>query len=229
MLRPSIGKLLPLLLLSLPTIVAAGEAWEDCEEFWCPTHDTPAGSRMKCHSGKMWPDVARPCAPSEPCIHRYYTQHYWPNPYRWQDRGSVRAYLEAQRTSGWVTMTTLYESHFDPETNELNDAGRMHLEWIMIHAPQNRRTTFVQADRNSQVNQTRLASVQAAAGEFWGAASGCPVMLRVCQQYGAPAQEVDLVRRAYLASWPTPRIPTHSSGQASNLGGKSLDAGEGGP
>jgi hypothetical protein len=122
----------------------------------------------------------------------------------------------------------LYDAHFDESTSELNEAGLLHLKWIMIHAPVNRRTTYVQAADNARINQTRLASVQTAANDLLGN-HGCPVMLRVCQQYGASAQEVDLVRRAYLASWPVPRIPVHSSGQASNLGGKSLDAGEGGP
>jgi hypothetical protein len=223
--------LLPVVLLTVSAVSSATDpcaAGDECEEFWYPTHDSPPGSRMKCHAGKIWPDVARPCGPSEPCIHRYHTAHYWPNPYRWQDRGSVRAYLEAQRSAGWMTATTLYESHFDEVTNELNQAGLLHLKWIMIHAPVSRRTTYVQAADSASVNQIRLASVQTAATDLLGN-HGCPVMLRVCQQYGAPAQEVDLVRRAYLASWPTPRIPVHSSGQANNLGGKSLDAGEGGP
>lgn len=228
MLRQACVWLVPVVLLAVPFPLHAGDACAECEEFWYPTHDSLPGSRVHCHSGKVWPDVARPCAPSEPCIHRYYTAHYWPNPHRWEDRGSVRAYLEAERSAGWVTATTLYDSHFDPNTNELNQAGKIQLKWIMVHAPANRRSTFVQATDDGRINQVRLASVQSAAGNLLGA-GGCPVMLRVCQQYGASAQEVDLVRRAYLSSWPTPRIPTHSSGQANNLGGKSLEAGEGGP
>lgn len=230
MLRTTLLALLPLVWLSAGSIGFAGSC-DDCdpEEFWYPECDSLPGSRMKCHGGKVWPPyVARPTGCSEPCLHRYHTAHYWPDPYRWQDRGSVRAALEAQRSAGWMTATTLYASHFDEETNELNQAGMVHLRWILIHVPPSRRTTWVQAGETAPVSQMRLASVKSAAASIFGNDSP-PVMLRVCEQYGGSAQEVDLVRRAYLSSWPVPRIPYKSSGQASNLGGKSLDAGESGP
>lgn len=231
MLRKSMLALVPLTLLAVGTPVSAldREACDEAGEFWYPECDSVPGSRVKCHSGKQWPPyVARPCGPSEPFMHRYHTAHYWPDPYRWQDRASVRTHLEAQRSAGWMTTTTLYEQHFDPETNELNQAGKVHLRWILLHVPPNRRTTWVQAGETADVSRTRLASVKNATASVFGPEAPA-VMLRVCEPYGAPAQEVDLVRRAYLSSWPVPRLPTKSSGQANNLGGKSLDAGEGGP
>jgi hypothetical protein len=232
MLRKSILALLPLVGLSTGTLATADD-YDDCHdevaEFWYPENDSLPGSRMRCHAGKTWPGyAARPCAPSEPFIHRYHTAHYWPDPYRWQDRGVVRSSIEAQRAAGWMTATTLYAQHFNPETNELNESGRLHLRWILIHVPHNRRTTWVQAGDVAQVSQMRLASVKSATSEIFGN-DRPPVMLRVCEPLGTPAQEIDMVRRAYLSSWPVPRIASKSSGQASNLGGKSLDAGESGP
>lgn len=235
MLRKSPFALLPLAALSLgpmlsisPSAASAGDHCDEVEEFWFPQCDSPPGSRARCHSGKMWPVDARPSPPSEPFIHRYHTAHYWPSPYKWQDRSSIRAHIEAQRAAGWMTATTLYEQHFDADTGELNQSGMVHLRWILLHVPPNRRTTWVQAGLTPQQSQARVASVQLAAADIFG--SDCPpVMLRVCEPYGAPAQEVDMVRRSYLASWPVPRLATKSSGTANNLGGKSLDAGEGGP
>jgi hypothetical protein len=227
MLRKSSLALLPLTLLSIGSWLSAGHPADEVEEFWWPQCDSLPGSRMKCHGGKQWPTVARPCGPSEPFAHRYHTNHYWPNPYRWNDRGSVRARIEACSSSGWMTATTLYEQHFDPETNLINEAGKIHLRWILMHTPSSRRTTFVQAGDAPVVSQTRQASAQAASAEILGEA--CPIVLRVCQPLGTPAQEVDLIRRAYLSSWPVPRIATQSSGSASSGGGSSLDAGEGGP
>jgi hypothetical protein len=230
MLRKSILALLPLVWLSTgPQTFALDDECCDPAEFWYPECDSLPGSRMRCHGGKMWPAyVARPNGCSEPFWHRYHTEHYWPDPYRWQDRSSVRTYLEAQRSAGWMTATTLYAQHFDPDTNELNQSGKIHLRWIQIHVPPNRRTTWVQAGEVAQVSQMRLASVKNATAAVFG--NDCPpVILRVCEPYGGSAQEVDLVRRAYLSSWPVPRIPVKSSGQANNLGGKSLDAGESGP
>lgn len=233
MLRTSMLALLPLAALSIGSPLLAGDcsncsAADEVGEFWYPEYDSVPGSRVKCHSGKYWPAyTTRPTGCPEPFIHRYHTAHYWPDPYRWENRGQVRAAIETQRTQGWMTATTLYEQHFDPDTQELNQSGRVHLRWIMLHVPPSRRTTWVQAGETPEVSQTRVASVRTASAGIFG--DNCPVMLRVCEAYGASAQEVDLVRRAYLASWPVPRIATSSSGKAANLGGKSLDAGESGP
>jgi hypothetical protein len=200
MFRKASLALVPASLLSLSGILAAGDS-----EFWCPEDDSLPGVRVQYHSGKQWPLEPRPCAPKEPCIHRYHTAHYWPDPYRWQDRVSVRMHAAAQAAAGWTTNTTLYEQHFDPETNELNEAGYVHLRWILLYAPPQRRMPWVQAGDTPQISEIRLASAQAAASAISGGAA-CPVSLRVCQPYGGSAQEVDLVRRAYLSSIPNPRI-----------------------
>jgi uncharacterized protein (DUF433 family) len=91
MLRTSFLALLPLVVLSCGSLLVAGDAaCDECGEFWYPTHDSLPGSRVYCHAGKQWPAYdARSCAPSEPFAHRYHTNHYWPDPYRWQDRSSV--------------------------------------------------------------------------------------------------------------------------------------------
>jgi hypothetical protein len=63
----------------------------------------------------------------------------------------------------------------------------------------------VQTADTQEMNQTRLASVQAAATDMVG--PNCPaIVLRVCQPYGGSAQEVDLIRRSYLESIPIPRV-----------------------
>jgi len=221
MFRKASLALVPVSLLSLAGFLMAGDM-----EYWCPENDSLPGARVKYHSGKQWPLEPRPCAPEEPCIHRYHTAHYWPDPYRWQDRVSVRTHLGLQASAGWMTNTTLYEQHFDPETQELNDAGRMHLRWILLYAPPQRRTPWVQAGDTAQISEVRLASAQAAVNEIASGAAcpPCPVSLRICQPYGGAAQEVDLVRRAYLSSIPNPRISyvpqngssTGNSGGASN-------------
>jgi len=223
MLRTASLALVPVSLLSLAGIISAG----DTGEFFNPECDSPPGSRVKFHHGKQWPLEPRLCAPSEPCIHRYHTAHYWPDPYRWQDRGSVRQHFAAQALAGWTTNTTLYDQHFDSETQELNESGRQHLKWILLYAPPSRRCPWVQVADTQEMNQARLASVQAAATAMVG--PNCPaIALRVCQPYGGSAQEVDLVRRSYLESIPVPRVsytPQHGS---STGGGSSTGPGGGG-
>lgn len=216
MFRTASLALVPVSLLSLAGLLSAGDA-----EFWCPESDSLPGSRVKYHSGKQWPLEPRPCGPSEPCCHRYHTAHYWPDPYRWQDRVSVRTHFAMQANAGWMTNTTLYDQHFDPETQELNEAGRVHLKWILLYAPPQRRVPWVQAGDTPQINETRLASTQAEAAAMVGM-NCAPISLRICQAYGGGAQEVDLIRRAYLSSLPNPRIsytPQSGSSTGSSGGG----------
>lgn len=206
----------------------AGVASAD-SEFWYPQNDSLPGSRMYYHAGKQWPLEPRPyCIPSEPFIHRYHTAHYWPDPYRWMDRMSVRNHLTAQMNAGWMDNTTLYDQHFDPETQELNDAGRVHLRWVLLYAPPQRRTPWVQAGDEAQSSQTRLASVQNEATAILGGATCPSIMLRVCQPHGQPAQEVDLVRRSYLTTIPDPRI-SYVPQNGSSTGGSSSGASSGAP
>lgn len=210
-------------------LTAAAQAQDYVKDGWGhPQSDTPPGSRMHCKYGKAWPLQARPCGPSEPCIHRYHTAHYWPDPYRWDDRNDLRSILATQKNNGWITAMTLYDQHFDPATQQLNDSGRTHLRWILLHTPPQRRTTWVQAGENAGNSQARLASVQTEVANVVGS-DAPPVMLRVCQSHGWSAQEADLVRRSYLSSMPQPRLAvTQLAGSSGSGGGGGGGNGSGG-
>ena len=217
MLRKSRWLLLPTLLLSLGGAVRAENGltrWfsSDC--------DYETGSRKKYHSGREWPLAPRPEGPCEPYVQQYNTAHYWPDPYRWEDRASVRNNFSVQRNLGWISQTTLYEQHFDPTTNDLNVAGRQHLRWILLHAPVSRRITWVQSGNSSEISDVRLASVQQEASRISGNVP--PIMLRNTLPVGTSAEEMDLIRRAYLESIPKPRIPVSPSGSSSVTGGPNL-------
>jgi hypothetical protein len=208
--------------LFLAPLVLAGVVSPVQAEGWFgwfnSNRDTPPGSRQKVHSGKVWPLEARPCGPNEPLVHQYHTSHYWPDPFRWKDREIVRGTIAAQRDNGWITATTLYEQHFDDETQTLNDAGRRHLRWILLHTPADRRMAWVQAGYDDSISQVRLASVQAEATRIAGPQCA-PVMLRVSQPHGRNAQEVDLINRAYIGGLPSPHLPIPVTGGGGQAGG----------
>jgi hypothetical protein len=209
-------------------LTSSVHAQEYVKDFWGhPQSDTPPGSRMHCKYGKAWPVDPRPCGPSEPFIHRYHTAHYWPHPYRWDDRNDVRCILAMQKNNGWITATTLYDQHFDPATQQLNDSGRSHLRWILLYTPPQRRTTWVQAGENAATSQARMAAVQSEVTNVVGS-DAPPVMLRVCQAQGWSAQEADLVRRSYLGSMPQPRLAVTQLSGAAGSGGGSSGGGGGG-
>lgn len=192
-----------------------------CASFWSSECDTVPGSRVKYHSGKVWPpSSARPSGPSEPLVHRYHTAHYWPDPLRWGDRCEVKTHLNSYADEGWVNTTTLYDQHFDPNTQEINLAGKTHLRWVLQYAPPNRRIPWVAAGENPQISETRLASVRREATAVCGNDLP-PIMLRACQSLGTSAQEIDVIRRSYIANTPSPRLVLTPIGGSAGSGGSS--------
>lgn len=201
---------------------SAGERWNKVKRMWSTPYPVPEGSRMHEHSGKQWPPYPRPVGEPEPFMHRYHSVHYWPYPYRDEDRCVVRSALDQQTQAGWIAATTLYDSNFDAETHELNHAGRYHLRWIIQHAPPSRRSAFVATADTPAHSQTRLASVQSEAAVIAAGGQVPPIMLRTCQSVGTSAEIVDRVHRNYIDSTPTPRLPltgaASSTSQSSGSG-----------
>lgn len=212
MLRTTLARATGLATVIVGCTLLAGDA-----EFFYPQYDSVPGTRARCHSGKLWPLAPRPSGPAEPIIHRYHTAHYWPDPYRWQDRTAYRSAFSVQSAAGWMSATTLYDQHFDAGTNELNKAGRQHLRWIVRHVPAHARAAWIQSGDTAEIDAARLASVRAEATAIAGHDLP-PIYVRICEQVGSSARLADLVQRAYESSMPPPRIalPGQTSGGASS-------------
>ncbi len=176
------------------------------EAKWAMYASDPAGTRQLYKYGKQWPPYPRPVGPEQKIVHRYHGAHYWPYPYVEQDRCYIRSLSYLQTHSGWVAETTLYDYHFDPETQLVNHAGVMKLQWILLKAPVEHRTVFVQQAVDSHINDVRLASVQAESAKIVGDGNLPPILLRVSTPLTRPTNEIDAIRRAELDSQPIPRI-----------------------
>lgn len=186
----------------------------------------PVGSRQKYYKGKMWPPFNRPQGVSQLPTHVYHSAHYWPHPYACYDRQSVREFAAAQEEAGWTQATTLYDYHFDSDSQTLNRAGRLQVKWIIRSVPTHRRLLYVQAADSTTASQYRMASVQGQAQEILGDMAP-PVILRVTSPLGRPALEVDRIQRADRDSQPVPRIspPFNGGGLSGGGGGSSADSG----
>lgn len=166
----------------------------------------PIGTRQVCRHDRLWPPYPRPTGERMGCIEAYHAAHYWPWPYVCWDRQSVMDYSSIQVANGWITEATLYDYHFDPETQVLNQAGLMHLRWILECVPPDRRCAWVQATTESAMSQQRLANVRNQMIALVGQENAPPVMLRVETPYGRPAGEIDTIRRSFMSTMPAPRI-----------------------
>jgi len=173
----------------------------------------PVGSRQRYIKGKMWPPYPRPEGLSMLPSHRFHAAHYWPHPYVCQDRASVREFLGVQENAGWVNQTTLYDYHFDDDTQLLNRSGVLHLKWILRSAPAEHRILYVQTTDAAKASELRLTSVRGVTEELVGLENLPPVIPRVTSPIGRSALEVDGIQRGDMSSQPVPRItPAIGSG-----------------
>lgn len=176
------------------------------EEWWEREAERPIGSRQVKRKGLAWPPYPRPTGPRQQLSHKFYASHYWPHPYNCQDQRYVEDVLALQEVNGWTDATTLYSYHFEPETHQLTSAGRLHLQWILMHAPVERRMVFLQEVFDQQVNEQRKNNVQTSIAEIGELGQGIEVTMRITTPTGRPAEEVDLIRRAELGTLPPPRV-----------------------
>lgn len=183
------------------------------DHWWHAHSGDPVGARQVQKYGKQWPPFARPVGPAQLPMHRFHAAHYWPYPYNEQDQSFVRTLSRAHVDSGWVTAITLFDYHFDADSQELNRSGRLHLRWILENAPERHRMALVQSAGEQTSNTSRVDSVRIEATRIVGKNGIPPIMLRVTTPTGRPAEEVDMIRRQEMQSLPEPRItPAIASG-----------------
>ena len=116
-----------------------------------------------------------------------------------------------QEANGWLSETTLYDYHFNPETHELTVPGKLQLKWILENVPPSYRTVWVQQAEDPAVSQQRINNVRAVAGrlvEPGEHAARSPSARRPLR--GGPAIEVDTIRRKELETIPSPRVAFES-------------------
>ncbi|MDA1017232.1 MAG: hypothetical protein O3A00_22590 [Planctomycetota bacterium] len=176
------------------------------EEWWAEKASLPVGARQRYEKGKMWPPFPRPTGEEQQMSHVFHANHYWPYPYKCDDRRYVRDIMESHAASGWVEATTLYDYHFEEDSNELTHTGRNHLYWILKHVPAQRQMTFIEQLPDAQMNQERMENVKLAAADLMGEEHVPAIMLRLTSPYGRPASEVDAMRRKEIATLRSPRI-----------------------
>ena len=181
--------------LSAPTLTRAGWPFtangprRGTEEYYEMRAGEPVGERQQYKAGKVWPPDPRACGEPYPFLLRYYAAHYWPHPYREMDRMNVHAIEGAHIAAGWQSACTLYDYHFDKDTQALNTAGRAHLQWILLNVP----AGFVASTPDPRMNSQRLAQVQSAVATMIGKDNSLPVAMRMATPFGRPAEEVDTI------------------------------------
>lgn len=201
-----------MVLLALPQAVQAegifssGGPDAGTPEYYDYYSDLPVGSRQVYYKGRWWPNRPRPTVHKQLPVHKYYSAHFWPHPYVCQDRALVESVNHTQIENGWITATTFYDYHFDPETHELNTAGRRHLSWLLTSVPKEYRNPYVTSTFDPVATQTRVSSVESSIVALLGSDQMMPVALRVATPLWRNATVVESTMRAYADNMPAPTI-----------------------
>ena len=139
-------------------------------------------------------------------------KNLWPLPFRGQDSLAVTSFFDIQRNNGWRLVNTLGTPMFDPETNQITDAGKAHLRWIMTNAPQHRRVVFVLKGQDAAQTAYRVESTQLAISEIVPVGNLPPIYLTDVESVGSSGAYQTAVYRAMVSTVPSPRLTAPSGG-----------------
>jgi hypothetical protein len=131
----------------------------------------------------------------------------WPWPYMCPDRMAVRQPFEMMICNGWRRQNLLGSHHFDHESNKLNTAGQLQVQWIMTQAPQAHRQIFVEQSISPTVTAQRIASAQGFARRVAIDGESPQVFDSHLMAEGRPAAIVNMTNVRFLESMPAPVLP----------------------
>ena len=143
----------------------------------------------------------------------------WPDPFLCPDRATVCAPFAIMVANGWRRQNMLGEFHFQPETGQLTEAGRLKVRWILTSGPREHRLVYVHMADTSNETSARVAAVLNWAAQI-APNDVPPVLTTSISDDGWPADQVDLIGRKFQALTPLPRLPA-STGTSGAQGGGS--------
>lgn len=138
----------------------------------------------------------------------------WPMPFRAEDSLAVTSFFDIQRNNGWRIANTLGTPMFDPETNQLTDAGKAHIRWILTQAPQHRRVIFVLKSDDTAKTAFRVESTQLAVSEMLPVGNLPPIYLTDVESVGSSGVYQTAVYRAMVSTVPSPRLPAPAASKS---------------
>jgi hypothetical protein len=145
----------------------------------------------------------------------YHRNVLWPWPYVCPDRIAEREPFDIMVRNGWRRQNLLGSHHFDPNTNQLTEAGKLQVRWIMTQAPPGRRQIFIERAIDPSVTATRLA----ASREFASRVAIDGQMPQVFETNlvaeGRPAPVVDVTNVKFMENMRVPALPAASSASGS--------------
>ena len=131
----------------------------------------------------------------------------WPHPFVIPARNSIDAMYEAMISNGWRRQNLLGQHHFDGETQQLTQAGKLKVQWILTQTPPGRRNIFVERGANESLTAKRIESIQ----QYTAMMNPPPGPVSVTDTHlvaeGHAASAVDAMFTGYQTNKPAPVLP----------------------
>jgi hypothetical protein len=129
----------------------------------------------------------------------------WPEPFVEADRAAVRQVLAVQVSAGWERQNLLSEFHFMPGGNELTEAGRMRVQWILDEVPEPYRQVYVHRAGTAEETAMRMQAVQRLVAQS-PYAGNVPVLETTRTDDGWPADRIDALNHKAADAAVAPKL-----------------------
>ena len=131
----------------------------------------------------------------------------WPEPFVQADRVAVRAPLEIAANNGWRLQNTLSDHHFDVETHQLTQAGKLKVHSILTDSPPHRRSVWVLVGPSANSTVKRVDSVQQTVAQMIPQGPMPPVLQSTENPPTWTAERIDVISRKAVTAQPAPILP----------------------
>lgn len=134
----------------------------------------------------------------------------WPRPFDCADRQLYFAMWDPMLEAGYRCNCVFTSAHFDPESNELNSAGRAKVQSIFQNNPVGQKVALVQNSGNGSVVDARLQNLQTTINRWYGADSFMDVALTEIAPLNFSGQRAEIINQLLIDRTPPPVIPVAS-------------------
>ena len=131
------------------------------------------------------------------------------------DRERASAPFDTMVRNGWRRQNLLGKHHFNEDSTQLTQAGKLRVQWILTQPPQEFRQVFIEQSFAEGVTPARTATVNQFATTILQGGGIANISETHIVSDGRPATMVDFVNTTFRENMPVPVLPdnTYGSGE----------------
>ena len=136
----------------------------------------------------------------------------WPQQYVGADRERAKAPFNTMVRNGWRRQNLLGHHHFNEDSTQLTQAGKLRVQWILTQPPQEFRQVFIERSLEEGIVDTRTSTVNEFASQVLQGGGYANVNETHIVSDGRPATMVDFVNTTFRENMPIPALPNAAAG-----------------